>query len=48
MTYYCPTCDRYLIRRGAFYLCFFCLGRRAVDPEAIGKWRRTIIEGLVR
>lgn len=47
-TRYCPTCDRYLIRQGAFYRCFFCLGRRAIDFTACGEWPVAVIEGLVR
>jgi hypothetical protein len=48
MTHYCPTCDRYLIRYGNWYRCFYCLGRRGVDPDAVGMWRRSIIEALVK
>ncbi len=47
MTYYCPQCDRYLVRQGAFYRCFWCLGRREVDTEAVGEWPRWVIEQLV-
>lgn len=45
MTYYCPDCGRYLIRYGPVYRCFWCLGRREIDPNAVGEWLRDIIEG---
>jgi hypothetical protein len=48
MTHYCPTCDRYLIRYGSKYRCFYCLGRQNVDPEAVGEWPSSVIEGMTR